>query len=126
MSTSVAIAVVEDAGRVLIGRRPEGVSLGGFWEFPGGRVESGEIPEEAAVRECQEETGLQVDVVGVYGCRDYQYSHDLVRLHFFACRPVSLVTPSEPFRWVRRGELSRYTFPAGNDEILLLLSKAES
>ena len=89
MSVPVAIAVVEDAGRVLIGRRPKGKPLGGYWEFPGGRVEPGETPEETAIRECQEETGLRVDVVGTYGCHEHEYSYDHVKLYFFACRPES-------------------------------------
>ena len=125
MSTSIAIAVVEYADRFLIGRRPAGKPLGGLWEFPGGRVELDETPEQAATRECREETGLDVDVVGVYGCDDHQYAHDLVRLHFLACRPLSPeMPPREPFRWVARHELSEYTFPAGNDEILSRLSAA--
>ena len=123
MSVPVAIAVVEDAGRVLIGRRPKGKPLGGYWEFPGGRVEPGETPEETAIRECQEETGLRVDVVGTYGCHEHEYSYDHVKLYFFACRPESTEDPSEPFRWVPREELTRYAFPAGNDEVLRLLSQ---
>jgi mutator protein MutT len=124
MVTRIAIAVVEDTDRFLIGRRAEGKALGGFWEFPGGRVESGETAAEAAKRECREETGLEVEVVGDYGCHDHQYDHDLLRLHFLACRPLAPRSiPREPFRWVARGELSRYTFPAGNDRILARLAE---
>src|SRR4051812_46830278 len=62
-STLVAIAVVEHDGKSLVGERPAGVALAGFAEFPGGKVEPGESPEAAAVRECIEESGLQVEIV---------------------------------------------------------------
>ena len=84
--TRIAIAVVERNGRFLVGQRPPGKPLAGFAEFPGGRVEAGETPEQAAIRECFEETGLSVAVVGRYDGRLHDYAHDRVHLHFFACR----------------------------------------
>ena len=60
--TPIAVAVVEHDGRYLVGQRPAHVPLGGFWEFPGGKVERGETPEAAAIRECLEETGLTVHI----------------------------------------------------------------
>ena len=117
----VAIAVIEDAGRILIGRRPIGKPLGGLWEFPGGRIECNETPAQAAVRECREETGLQVGVIRRYAYHECEYAHDRVQLHFFACRLIRTGHPIEPFRWVPREELDRYSFPAGNEEILSLL-----
>ena len=65
--TAIAIAVVQDGERFLIGQRPPEKPLAGYWEFPGGRVEPGEMPGDAAVRECLEETGLHVVVEGSYG-----------------------------------------------------------
>ena len=56
--TLVAIAVVEHDGCFLVGVRPEGKPLAGFAEFPGGKVDHGETPEQAAIRECREESGL--------------------------------------------------------------------
>ena len=64
--TRIAIAVVEHAGRYLIGRRPDGVPLAGLWEFPGGKVQLSETAEQAAERECLEETGLEVAVGEAY------------------------------------------------------------
>jgi mutator protein MutT len=54
----IAVAVVEHQGRFLIGKRPDDAALGGYWEFPGGKVEQGESPADAAIRECLEETGV--------------------------------------------------------------------
>ena len=124
MPTLIAIAVVENsAGQFLIGPRPAGSSLAGLWEFPGGKVESGETPEQAAVRECLEETGVAVRAVSEYPQRLQQYDHDHVRLHFFACRPESNNAPHAPFRWVAREELANYEFPEGNRGLLEWLLK---
>lgn len=126
MPTLIAIAVVEHEGNFLIGQRPAGVALAGLWEFPGGKIESGETPEAAAVRECVEETGLLVEALFRYSDRVQQYEYDRVDLFFIACRlsPAAQPPPREPFRWVRRDELERYEFPAGNTALLELLSKS--
>jgi len=122
---SIAIAVVEHEGRFLIGQRPPGVALAGLWEFPGGKVEPGETPEMAAVRECLEETGLAVDVIGAYPVHDHQYDHGAVRLHFFRCRPTDRPSaPAAPFRWVKREALADYAFPPGNAALLAQLRQA--
>jgi mutator protein MutT len=123
--TAVAVAVVEDGGRVLVGQRPEGVPLAGLWEFPGGKVRLGETPERAAVRECLEETGLEIEVVGSYGVTAHSYPHGWVRIHFFTCRltsTASLLRP--PFRWIPLDELDRYPFPAANARVIRHLAKS--
>jgi mutator protein MutT len=123
MSTPIAIAVVEHEGRFLIGQRPAGTALAGLWEFPGGKIEAGETAEDAAVRECREETGVVVEPLFRYPQRDEDYGHDRLQLHFIGCRPLSAsITPQVPFRWVKREELNRYEFPTGNAEILELLA----
>jgi 8-oxo-dGTP diphosphatase len=123
-ATPIAIAVVEQNGRFLIGQRPPGVALAGLWEFPGGKIESGESAEAAAVRECWEETGLAVEPLFRYPEREHAYAHDRVQLIFVACRTISgaLDSPREPFRWVERAKLGEYEFPAANVEILTNLS----
>jgi mutator protein MutT len=115
----IAIAVVEHENRFLIARRPSGVELAGFWEFPGGKVHEGESVAEAAARECWEETTLEVEVLGSYGERLYSYDHGAVHLHFLACRPCDpSQPPCLPFRWVEREDLNRHRFPPANDELL--------
>jgi 8-oxo-dGTP diphosphatase len=123
MPTPIAIAVVEHEGCFLVGQRPEGVALAGLWEFPGGKVEPGETPESAAVRECCEETGLTVEPLLRFPEHVHQYGHDRVELYFIACRlaPARPVIPNQPFRWVPRRELEQYEFPAGNAALLKLL-----
>ena len=123
MPTPIAIAVVEHEGRFLIGQRPAGVPLAGLWEFPGGKIQPGETPEAAAVRECLEETGLAVEPLFRYPDHIEHYDHGQVTLHFIACR---LVDPAQavaepPFHWVSRLELADFAFPSGNAGLLKIL-----
>jgi 8-oxo-dGTP diphosphatase len=122
MAALIAIAVVEQDGCFLVGQRPPGVPLAGLWEFPGGKVEPGESPEQAASRECREETGIAVQVLGEYPPQEQQYDHGRVQLRFFRCCPLRKdELPAAPFRWVRRRELKEYDFPEGNRCLLSLL-----
>jgi 8-oxo-dGTP diphosphatase len=118
MTTQIAIAVVEHEGRFLIGQRPQGVPLAGLWEFPGGKVEPGESPTEAAVRECLEETGLVVRVVGEYPSHLHEYAHGQVELRFYRCELAATGQPKPPYGWVLRSDLKKYEFPAGNRGLL--------
>lgn len=122
--TAIAIAVVEQGDAFLVGQRPAGKPLAGCWEFPGGRVEPGESAAQAAVRECLEETGVAVQIVGKYPDGAHDYDHDRVYLSFFACQPISpAAAPRTPFRWVSRGELCHLQFPEANRGLLQLLSQ---
>jgi 8-oxo-dGTP diphosphatase len=123
MPTPIAIAVVQWRGCFLAGPRPEGVPLAGLWEFPGGKIEAGETPEAAAVRECLEETGVAAVAVGRYPQHVQQYDHDRVLLHFIACRPAGdePASPRPPFCWLPRAELPNHEFPRGNRDLLALL-----
>jgi 8-oxo-dGTP diphosphatase len=118
----IAVAVVEHEDRFLIGRRPDEIALGGLWEFPGGKVEPGETPEDAALRECREETGLEAEIVGEFSPHVERYDHATVHLRFFGCRPRDpSQMPREPFCWVPRSSLAEYEFPAGNRNLLKIL-----
>ena len=106
--TEIAIAVVEDSDRFLIGLRPPNVPLAGFWEFPGGKIRSEETPEEAAIRETYEEAGMRVVARSVYLVHQQDYDHDRLRLHFIGCQLLDAEqTPQPPFRWVRYGSCCR-------------------
>ncbi|HEV3136956.1 MAG TPA: (deoxy)nucleoside triphosphate pyrophosphohydrolase [Pirellulales bacterium] len=120
----IAVAVVENEGQFLIGLRPEGVPLAGLWEFPGGKLEPGESAENAAIRECLEETGLMVRVAGEYPPASHSDERGTVRLRFFACAPAAS-QPELParFRWVKSADLNRYSFPPANAELLNQLSR---
>jgi 8-oxo-dGTP diphosphatase len=118
----IAIAVVARDGMFLIGERGAAAALAGFWEFPGGKLESGETPEATAVRECLEETGLCVRVTGAYPTTSHDYEHAIVRLHFLACEVIDQRRAlPDRFRWVTARELGDYRFPPANRELLEIL-----
>jgi len=80
----VAAAVIERPdGSFLLGRRPPNGIYAGWWEFPGGKVEAGETPHQALVRELQEELGIDVECAYPWIMREHVYEHAHVRLHFF-------------------------------------------
>ena len=126
--TCVAIAIVGHEGRFLIGIRPAGVPLAGLAEFPGGKVHDGETAAAAAVRECREETGLQVVVDRKFFSTTHRYDHGLLDIQFFLCRldaGAEGSSPISPFRWVTAGELAMLEFPAANAPVTeMLLGKA--
>ncbi len=121
--TSVSIAVVEQEGRFLVGRRAEHVPLGGLWEFPGGKLEGHESPAAAAERECLEETGIRVIATHCLVVNLHQYEHGQIKLYFYAChpRPTSCAdrpAPRAPYQWVSRQTLAELAFPEGNRAVL--------
>lgn len=80
----VAAGVIMDGdGRFLLGQRAEGTFYPGYWEFPGGKVEAGETPAQALVRELDEELGISVRALRPWLVREHHYEHARVRLHFF-------------------------------------------
>ena len=85
----VAAAVLWRDGGVLLTRRMEGAHLAGYWEFPGGKVEPGEDPEEALVRECREECGIEVRVRDILDVGFHRYEMKHVLLLFYECELLS-------------------------------------
>jgi len=123
----IAVAVVMDGGRVLIGPRAPGKPLAGLWEFPGGKAAPGESVQAAAERECMEETGLRVRVVRVLDETTWSYEHAAVRLVFFEAVPQDpTAEPKQPFVWVAVGQLGQYAFPPANGGILAKLLAANA
>ncbi|WP_179299636.1 A/G-specific adenine glycosylase [Rubrivirga marina] len=113
--------VIDDASRVLIQRRPEDAMLGGLWEFPGGKVEDGETPGEACVRELREELAVEVEVSAPIARVEHAYSHFRITMHAFRCRLVSGEPASEtgePIAWVPIDALDDYAFPRANRRVI--------
>ncbi len=120
----IAVAVVEQAGKFLVGTRAAGIDLAGKSEFPGGKVEPHELPATAAERECWEETGLSVRAGPLLLEKSHQYPHATVRLHFYRCRPVEGEIRN-PWRWVDRHDLKAADFPEANGELIQRLTSAD-
>ena len=93
----VACAIIEDAeGRILLAKRPEGKCLGGFWEFPGGKIEEGESAQEALVRELEEELLIQTQVFQTLETVEHHYEKFSIRLIPFRAKILAgIPTPTE-------------------------------
>lgn len=117
----IVIALILKDSHILINRRSDEAHMGGLWEFPGGKREAGESPEQAVIRECYEETGLQIKVIREWRRFNWDYKDRQLDLQFFQCQVVedSLPTETKPFlRWVPLNELRKYQFPPANKEII--------
>lgn len=124
----IAIAIVRHHGRYLVGQRPVGVALAGFFEFPGGKIEVGETSSEAAVRECREEAGIDVHAEELLLRHREVYPHGEVQLDFWECSPCEKeedLPVNSPFYWALASELLELEFPEGNREILSLIHERE-
>lgn len=129
-SVRVGIGLIGRGGCYLIRRRPPlpGSPMPGVWEFPGGKCEPGESPAEAAARECREETGLSVRVVGLRQFRTHRYPHGMVELHYYDCEtddPAAEPAAGTGFLWVEAGRLPELTFPEANAPILRALAEED-
>ena len=125
----IGIAVVEHAGRYLVGLRGPDVPLAGYAEFPGGKCLANESPEDCAVRECHEESGLIVTVDRLLLRREHRYSHGTVDLHFVLCHTTEAASVSDEhrgFRWVPREQLASLKFPEANEPLIQMLTDAAS
>ncbi len=122
----VAVALVDVDGRVLIAQRPDKKSMAGLWEFPGGKVEIGELPETALIRELDEELGINVSenclAPFTFASHGYQEFHLLMPL--YVCRVwEGKVTPKEgqKLKWVRPLELKKYPMPPADVPLVAML-----
>lgn len=122
----VACALVDVDGRVLIAKRPPGRPLAGLWEFPGGKMEEGETPEVALIRELHEELGIDVQAACLapftFASHAYETFHLLMPL--FICRKWGgEVTPREgqEIAWVRAKRLGDYEMPPADEPLRAML-----
>lgn len=119
----VAAALVDSDNRVLIAQRPEGKQLAGLWEFPGGKLEPGERPEDALVRELKEELG--VDLCGpclaplTFASHSYENFHLLMPL-YVGRKWEGIVRPAEgqAIKWARPRDLRKYPMPPADAPLI--------
>ena len=123
----IVCGIVFRGREILIARRPDDSHLGGLWEFPGGKVETGETLEEALRRELREETGLAIEEPGLFFEKTFTYPERSVHLHFYTCRAPggqqARAKAAEECRWIAAADLDNYAFPEANQELIQLLKQ---
>ena len=119
---SVVGAVIRDGERVLMAQRPEGKAQAGLWEFPGGKIEPGETPEEALARECREELALEIESPSVLRSVIHRYPEKTIRLLLVECsvRPGSVPVPQEgqSVAWVAPDQMRAMDLCPADRELL--------
>jgi 8-oxo-dGTP diphosphatase len=123
-----ACALVDPDGRVLISQRPAGKDLEGYWEFPGGKVEAGETPEQSLIRELYEELGIDVTAVCLapLSFTSYGYAEFHLLMPFYICRRWSgIPTPKDGqvLKWVRPRDFASYKMPPADLPLLAPLTE---
>ena len=118
-----AVALVDADRRVLIAQRPEGKSMAGLWEFPGGKVEPGETPEACLIRELEEELGIVVksDCLAPLTFASFTYSDFHLLMPLWVCRRwTGTVTGREgqALKWVRPTSLREYPMPPADEPLI--------
>lgn len=121
-----ACVLVDVDGRVLIARRPEGKPLAGLWEFPGGKLEPGETPEEALIRELEEELGINVtsSCLAPLTFASHSYPGFHLLMPVFVCRRWDgAVRPlhHSDLRWVMPSELRNFDMPPADEPVTSFL-----
>ncbi|MBN9072157.1 MAG: (deoxy)nucleoside triphosphate pyrophosphohydrolase [Rhizobiales bacterium] len=122
----VAVALLDADGRVLLAQRPPGKTLAGLWEFPGGKVEAGETPEETLIRELREEIGIETRAACLapltFASHTYEAFHLLMPL--YVCRRYEGIPrplEGQVLKWVRPKEMRDYPMPPADAPLIPFL-----
>ena len=121
-----AVALIDPDGRVLLAQRPEGKSMAGLWEFPGGKVEAGETPEAALIRELHEELGIDTwaSCLAPLSFASHAYPDFHLLMPLFACRRWQgqpAAREGQTLRWVRPQALKDYPMPPADLPLIPIL-----
>ncbi len=121
-----ACALIDTDNRILLAQRPEGKTLAGLWEFPGGKVEKGETPEETLIRELEEELGIVTKVPCLapltFASHTYETFHLLMPLYI--CRRYEGIAhgrEGQAVKWVRANALRDYPMPPADEPLIPFL-----
>ena len=119
----VAVALIDADDRVLIAQRPEGKALAGLWEFPGGKIDQGERPEAALIRELAEELGITVKeaCLAPLTFASYAYPEFHLLMPLYVCRRWEGFVQSregQALKWVRARDLRQYPMPPADEPLI--------
>ena len=121
-----AVALVDKDGRILIAKRPSGKSMAGLWEFPGGKVEFGETPEQALVRELSEELDIKTwnSCLAPLTFASHSYEEFHLLMPLFICRKwegIAFPKENQELKWVYSKELKNYPMPPADIPLIPIL-----
>ena len=121
-----AVALIDPDGRVLLAQRPEGKSMAGLWEFPGGKIETGETPEEALIRELHEELGIDTwsSCLAPLTFASHAYEDFHLLMPLFACRRwrgAPHAKEGQALKWVKAQDLKNFPMPPADIPLIPIL-----
>ena len=121
-----AVALIDKEGRILLARRPEGKAMAGLWEFPGGKIEPGETPEQALIRELEEELGIGTwaSCLAPLAFASHSYPDFHLLMPLFACRKwEGIPKPKEKqeLAWVLPARLRAYPMPPADAPLIPII-----
>lgn len=121
-----AVALIDVDGRILLTQRPEGKSMAGLWEFPGGKIEPGETPEAALIRELHEELGINTwaSCLAPLTFASHSYPDFHLLMPLFACRKWEGIVQGregQALKWVRAADLRSYPMPPADIPLIPIL-----
>jgi 8-oxo-dGTP diphosphatase len=121
-----ACALIDPDGRVLIAQRPPGKSMAGLWEFPGGKVEEGESPEAALIRELREELGIDVQAacLAPFTFASHTYPNFHLLMPVYVCRRwdgIPQAIEAQAIKWVRPRDLPEFPMPPADAPLTAML-----
>ena len=121
-----AAALIDPDGRVLVAERPAGKPMAGLWEFPGGKVEDGETPEAALIRELEEELGIDTwaSCLAPLSFASHSYEDFHLLMPLYACRKwqgVPMPREHKALKWVAVRDLGKYAMPPADGPLVAVL-----
>jgi 8-oxo-dGTP diphosphatase len=121
-----AVALIDVDGRVLLAQRPPGKSMAGLWEFPGGKIEDGETPEAALIRELHEELGIETwsSCLAPLTFASHSYETFHLMMPLFACRKwegTPRAREGQVLKWVKPTDMADYPMPAADIPLIATL-----
>ncbi|MFZ8898034.1 MAG: (deoxy)nucleoside triphosphate pyrophosphohydrolase [Alphaproteobacteria bacterium] len=122
----VAVALIDRDGRVLLAERPKGKNMEGLWEFPGGKVDAGETPETALIRELQEELGVDIEAscLAPFTFASHTYDKFHLLMPLYVCRVWKGIPEGregQRLAWVRPNEMKNYPMPPADKPLIAML-----
>lgn len=126
---NIAAGIIRNSGKeIFITQRDASSHMAGFWEFPGGKIEAGETPDQAVIRELQEEVGIEAKAPVLLKTLEHRFPDRIITLYFFLVEEWQgepYGKEGQPKRWVKQSDLKAEEFPPANEAVVNALKNNE-